>query len=280
MELLHGFVGTLFCHKLHKAIPAAWEEHAEDTVNSQFEHVKLHMHDGTRQAYHTLCFGQCYQVPSPKSRSVPIEDKLHQQTAALAAAAVKQKQPYWANFGGILLDLLLSGTPWDTANKYLSSIHGTGIVTWQRNRDHRSHNPLSIAHLSAMRRLLHKVWNILTASSKKSWSQPVCQSETETTLTATRTLHLPVHLQLHLLQVLLQVLLCRALLCLLVHQKGHPWQVLPADAVLVGTAFQTRCTHDNASVICDMYRIWVLDANPLQYQAVKQPPVQVHQPLP
>ena len=77
-----------------------------------------------------------------------------------------------------------------------------------------------------MRRLLHKVWNVLTASSMKSWSKPVSQSDTETWLTATHTLHLPVHLQLHLLQVLL----FQALLCLLVQQERHRWQTLPAES--------------------------------------------------
>ena len=50
---------------------------------------------------------------------------LHQQTSASAAAVSEssQTQPYWANFRGILLDLLLSCTPWDTTNKYLPSVH-------------------------------------------------------------------------------------------------------------------------------------------------------------
>lgn len=35
MELLHGFVGTLFGHKLHKSIPTLHEDHADGTVIPQ-----------------------------------------------------------------------------------------------------------------------------------------------------------------------------------------------------------------------------------------------------
>lgn len=86
-----------------------------------------------------------------------------------------------------------------------------------------------------MRGLLHKVWNILTASSKEFWSQAVCRSETEMWLKGTHTLNLPVRLQLHLLQVLL----FQFLLSLLVRLEGHRWQMLSAEAVIVDTAFQT-----------------------------------------